>query len=41
LHGVFFAASGLSLVAVSGGHSLIVVHGLLVAAASLVAEQRL
>ena len=32
------AACGLSLVAASGGYSLVVVHGLLTAVASLVAE---
>ena len=31
--------SGFSLVAASGGHSLVSVHGLLIAAASLVVEQ--
>ena len=31
---------GLSLVAVSGGYSLVVVHGFLIEAASLVAEHR-
>ena len=35
---VFIACKGLSLVAVSKGDSLIVVHGLLTAVASLVAE---
>ena len=32
---------GLSLVVVSGGYSLVVLHGLLIAVASLVAEHRL
>ena len=36
---VFGAAHGLSLVVASRGSSLIVVHGLLIAVASLVAEQ--
>ena len=35
------AALGLSLVAESRGYSLVVVHGLLIAAASLVMEHRL
>ena len=38
---VFTAAHGLSLVSESGGYSLIVVHGLLIMVASLVAEHRL
>ena len=38
---VFFAASGLSLVAVSRDYSLVMVHRLLIAVASLVAEHRL
>ena len=38
---VFVAVCGLSLVAVSGGYSLVVVHGFLIEAASLVAEHRL
>ena len=38
---VFFAACGLSLVAESGSCSLVAVHGLLIAVASLVAEHRL
>ena len=32
---------GLSLVAASGGYSLVAVHGLLISVASLVAEHRL
>ena len=39
LHWVFIAV--LSLVAERGGHSLVVVHGLLIAAASLVVEHEL
>ena len=39
LHRVFVAACGLSLVAASGGYSLAVVHGLLIAVASLVVER--
>ena len=35
---VFIASRGLSLVAASGGHSLVVVNGLLIAATSLVTE---
>ena len=38
---VFVAVRGLSLVAVSGGYSFIVVHRLLIVVASLVAEHRL
>ena len=38
---VFIAACGLSLVATSGGCSPFVVHGLLIAVASLVEEHRL
>ena len=38
---VFIAANGLSLVAVSRGHSLAVVHRLLIAVASLVVEHTL
>ena len=38
LHWVFSAVSNLSLVAVSGGYSLVVLRGLLIAKASLVAE---
>jgi hypothetical protein len=38
---VLVAAHRLSLVVVSGGYSLVVVHRLLIAAASLVAEYRL
>ena len=41
LHWVFVAARGLSLVAVSGGLLFVVVCGLLIAVASLVAEHRL
>ena len=41
LHGVFVAACGLSPVAVSRGYALVVVRRLLVAVASLVAEQTL
>ena len=41
LHWVFVAAHGLSPAAVSRGCSLVVVSGLLVAVASLVAEYRL
>ena len=41
LHCVFVAACGLSLVAVSGGYSLIVVRGLLTAVSGLGAEHRL
>ena len=37
---VFIAAHMLSLVVVSGGYSLVVVHGHLIAVASLVAEHR-
>ena len=36
-----FCRVGLSLVAVSRGHSLVVVHGLLISGASLVAEHGL
>ena len=39
--GVFVAVHGLSLVAVSGGYSLVVVHGLLIVVASLVVGHRL
>ena len=35
---VFVATHGLSLVAVSGGYSLVAVHGLLIVVASLVVE---
>ena len=35
---VFVATHGLSLVAVSGGYSLVAVHGLLIVMASLVVE---
>ena len=38
---VFIAACGLSPVAVSGGYSLVVVLGILIAVAALVVEQRL
>ena len=38
---VFVAVRGLSLVSVSGGYSLVVVHGFLIEVASLVAEHRL
>ena len=38
---VFVAVRGLSLVAVSGGYSFIVVHRLLIAVSSLVAEHGL
>ena len=38
---VFVAIHGLSLVAASGGHSLVVVCGLLTAVTSLVSEHRL
>ena len=38
---VFIAARGLSLVAGSGGHSLVVVLGLLLVVASLIEEQSL
>ena len=38
---VFVAVCGLSLVVASGGYSLVVVHRLLVAVASLVSEFRL
>ena len=41
LHWVFTAACGLSLVVDNGGYSLVVVHRLLIAEASLVAELRL
>ena len=41
LHWVFVALGQLSLVGASRGCSLAVVHGLLIAAASLVAELRL
>ena len=41
LHWVFVAACGLSLVVASGGYSLVAVHGLIMAVASLVAEHRL
>ena len=37
LHWVFIAAQAFSLVAASGGHCLVVVRGLLIAVASLVA----
>ena len=38
---VFIAACRLSLVVASGGYSLVAVHRLLIAVASLVAENRL
>ena len=38
---VFIAGRGLSLVTASGGSSLVVVHGVLTAVPTLVAEQRL
>ena len=41
LHWVFVVAHGLSLAAASGGYSRVVVHGLLIAVASLVAEHEL
>ena len=41
LRWVFVAMSRLSLIADSGGYSLVGVHGLLIAAASLVVEYRL
>ena len=41
LHGVLVAAHGLSLVAASRGRQLVVVHKLLVAVASPVADHRL
>ena len=41
LHWGFVAASGLSLLAVSGGYSLVAAHGILIAVAPLVAEHRL
>ena len=41
LHWVFVAAHGLSLVTASGAYSLAMVCGLLIVAASLVAEHRL
>ena len=41
LRWVFIGVHGLSLVAVSGGYSFVVVRRLLVAVASLVAEHRL
>ena len=41
LYWVFLAAGGLSLVAASGGYSLVGVHGLLIKAASLVVEHGL
>ena len=40
-HQVFIALHGLSLVVASRGYSLVVVHGLLIAEASFVAEHRL
>ena len=41
LHWIFIASPGLPLVAVSGGYSLVVMRGLLLAVASLVEERRL
>ena len=41
LHWVFIAARGLSLVVASRGYSLVEVHGLLIAVASLTAKHRL
>ena len=41
LLGVFIAAPGLSLVALSGGYSLVVVHGLLTTVAFFVVEHGL
>ena len=41
LHGVFIAAHGSSMVATSGGYSLVEVRGLLIAMPSFVAEHRL
>ena len=41
LHWVFVAVCRLSLVVASGGYSLVAVHGLLIAVASLVSEHRL
>ena len=41
VHGLFVAACWLSLVPTSGGYSLVVVHRLLIAMASLVAEHGL
>ena len=41
LHRVFVAALGLSLVAVSGGYSLVLAQGLLIVVASLAAEHGL
>ena len=38
---VFVAARGLSLVAASGGYSMLQLRGLLIAVASLIAEHRL
>ena len=41
LHWVFVAVCRLSLIATSGGYSLVAGHGLLIAVASLVAEHGL
>ena len=41
LHWVFIAACGLSLVVANRGYSIVVVRGLLIAVASLVAEHSL
>ena len=41
LYWVFIAVCGLSLVVASGGYSFVVVHGLLISVASLVAEHGL
>ena len=41
LHRVFVAVHRFSLVAASGGYSLVAVHDLLIAVASLVADHRL
>ena len=41
LHWVFMALQWLSLVAASGGYSMVSVHGILTAVASLVVEHRL
>ena len=41
MHSVFVITHGLSLVVANGGYSLVSVHGLLVAVASLVAEHGL
>ena len=41
LHWIFIAAHRLSLVAETGGYSLVAAHGLLTAVISLAVEQRL